>query len=87
MLPNTTSTPGSSSTHNECPFALIVLRSQLSKRVTRILPRWKLRQEKAERERVRLHYVEVFSSSPLYQALAEKDPNYWNRFDSGIVHM
>ena len=87
MLPNPASTPGSSSTHKECPFALIVLRSQLSKRVTRILPRWKLRQEREERERVRLHYVEVFASSPLYQARAAKDPNYWNNFNSGIVHM
>ncbi len=83
----TTSTPVSSSTHKECLFALIVLRSQLSKRVTRILPRWELRREKAERERVRQHYVEVFSSSPLYQARAAKDPNYWNNFSCGIVNM
>ena len=29
------------------------------------------------RERVRLHYVKVLSSSPLYQARAAKYPHYW----------
>ena len=29
-------------------------------------------------ERVKRHCVKVFSLSPLYQARAAKNPNYWN---------
>jgi len=43
-------------------------------------------QEWAEQlERARLRSVEVFSSSPLYQARAAKDPEYWNTFSVGGV--
>lgn len=36
-----------------------------------------------ERELVRQHCVKLFSSSPLYQARAAKDPEYWNTFYVG----
>lgn len=36
-----------------------------------------------EREQVRQHCVKLFSSSPLYQARAAKDPDYWNTFYVG----
>jgi len=38
-----------------------------------------------QREQVRLRLVEAFSSAPLYQARAEKDPEYWNTFYLGQV--
>jgi hypothetical protein len=38
-------------------------------------------QRLAERlERVRQQSVALYSSSPLYQARAAKDPDYWNKF-------
>jgi hypothetical protein len=40
-----------------------------------------------QRERVRLHCVEVFSSSPLYQARAAKDPTYWDNFSTGRINL
>nr|WP_143104272.1 hypothetical protein [Nitrosospira multiformis] len=40
-----------------------------------------------QRERVRQQVVAEFSSSPLYQARAEKDPEYWNTFSVGRVHL
>lgn len=36
-------------------------------------------------EQARLRSVAVFSSSPLYQARAAKDSEYWNKFDVGGV--
>ena len=36
-------------------------------------------------ERARIRSVAVFSSSPLYQARAAKDPEYWNKFYVGGV--
>jgi len=36
-------------------------------------------------EQVRQRCVKEFSSSPLYQARAEKDPEYWNKFSVGRV--
>ena len=38
-----------------------------------------------EREQVRQRCVKLFSSSPLYQARAAKDPHYWNNFYVGLV--
>jgi len=38
---------------------------------------------RAEQEQARLRSVAVFSSSPLYQARAAKDPEYWNKFSVG----
>lgn len=38
-----------------------------------------------QRERVRLRSVAEFSSSPLYQARADKDPTYWDKFSVGAV--
>ena len=38
-----------------------------------------------QREQVRLRLVEAHSSSPLYQARAAKDPEYWNKFYIGRV--
>jgi hypothetical protein len=31
--------------------------------------------------------VKEFSASPLYQARAAKDPNYWKEFSMGVVHL
>lgn len=42
-------------------------------------------QWREERERVRQHCVKLFSASPLYQARAAKDPQYWNNFYVGLV--
>ena len=38
-----------------------------------------------QREQVRIRLVEAHSSSPLYQARAAKDPEYWNKFYIGQV--
>ena len=53
----------------------------------RVLTKHQKEQELEQAKRVRQRNVEVFSSSPLYQARAAKDPNYWNNFSCGIVHM
>lgn len=37
-------------------------------------------------ERARRLSVAAFSSSPLHQARAAKDPEYWNKFSSGHVN-
>lgn len=37
----------------------------------------------AHRELVRLQSVEEYSSCPLHQARAAKDPQYWNNFSVG----
>ena len=42
---------------------------------------------RAHLERVRQQCVAEFSSSPLYQAAALKDPEYWNEFSIGRVHL
>lgn len=39
------------------------------------------------RELVRQQYVELFSSAPLYQARAAKDPEYWNKFSIGANNL
>ena len=39
------------------------------------------------REQVRLQLVAEYSSSPLYQARAAKDPEYWSKFSTGRVHL
>jgi hypothetical protein len=39
------------------------------------------------REQVRQQLVRECSQSPLYQARAAKDPNYWNEFYMGQVHL
>ena len=49
---------------------------------------WNLEKQRhlqEQRERVRLRSVAEFSSSPLYQARAEKDPTYWDNFLIGAV--
>ena len=38
-------------------------------------------------EQVRIRCVAVFSSSPLYQERAERDPDYWDDFSMGIVNL
>ncbi len=53
----------------------------------RVLTRQQKEKEVEQARRVKQHYVEVFSSSPLYQARAAKDPNFWDNWNSGIVHM
>lgn len=45
-----------------------------------------VREELASRqEQVRLRLVAEYSSNPLYQARAAKDPDYWNTFYLGQV--
>lgn len=47
---------------------------------------WNEEQElewRKHRELVRLQSVEEYSSCPLRQALAAKDPQYWNNFSVG----
>jgi len=39
------------------------------------------------RERVRRHCVAAYSSSLLYQAMAEKDPTYWDNFSVGGINI
>jgi hypothetical protein len=38
-----------------------------------------------QQEQVRQRLVAEFSSAPLYQARAAKDPEYWNTFSIGRV--
>jgi hypothetical protein len=71
----------------ECPFALIIEMSPFSGKPMRVLTRQQKEKEVEQARRVKQHYVEVFSSSPLYQARAAKDPNFWSNWNSGIVHM
>lgn len=40
---------------------------------------------RAKQELVRQRHVAVFSSSPMYQARAAKDPDYWSKFSVGGV--
>lgn len=47
-----------------------------------------LSQEWAEhRERMRKVCVAEYSSSPLWQARAAKDPQYWNNFSVGLHNL
>jgi len=39
----------------------------------------------AQQEQVRQRLVAAHSSNPLYQARAEKDPEYWNKFYLGQI--
>lgn len=51
-------------------------------------PDWNMDKERAlqeQREQVRQRCVAEFSSSPLYQARAAKDPAYWSKFYVGRV--
>ena len=43
--------------------------------------------EREHREQVRLRCVKEYSSNPLYQARAAKDPNYWNNFYVGRYNL
>jgi len=63
---------------------LVVEEDPLSDSV-RVLTVQQKAQEVEQREQVRRRCVEVFSSSPLYQARAAKDPKYWDNFSIGIV--
>jgi hypothetical protein len=51
------------------------------------LPTQKDLEWRAHLELVRQQCVAEFSSSPLYQAAAAKDPEYWNEFSMGRVHL
>lgn len=42
---------------------------------------------RARRELVRQQCVEAYSKSPLYQARAAKDPDYWKTFSTGRVNL
>ena len=42
---------------------------------------------RAHRERVRVACVEEYSSNPLHQARAAKDPDYWNSFSIGQANL
>lgn len=53
-------------------------------------PDWneeKEREWRAHRERVRQQCVAEYSSSPLWQARAAKDPEYWNKFSVGRANL
>ncbi len=78
MLPNPTSTQDTSLITEMCPF---------SGEPMRVLTRQQKEQELEQAKRVRQRNVELFSSSPLYQARAAKDPNFWSKWNSGIVNM
>jgi hypothetical protein len=60
----------------ECPF---------TGEVSRVLTKQEKAKEEEQRERVRVHCVALFSSSPLYQARAAKNPSYWDNFSVGAV--
>lgn len=59
-----------------CPF---------SGQVIDRLSRQEIARREEQHEQARLRSVAVFSSSPLYQARAAKDPEYWNKFSVGGV--
>ena len=40
-----------------------------------------------KQELVRQQCVEAYSSSPLYQRMAAKDPDYWKNFSTGCVNL
>lgn len=46
-----------------------------------------MREGQATQELVRQECVSQYSSSPLYQARAEKDPDYWKNFSTGRVNL
>ncbi|MAC33791.1 MAG: hypothetical protein CME38_09355 [Haliea sp.] len=51
-------------------------------------PDWneeKERQAQEQRKQVRQRCAEEYSSSPLWQARAERDPEYWNKFSPGRI--
>lgn len=53
-------------------------------------PDWNVEKERKRlehRELVRQQCVEQYSSSPLYQAAAAKDPDYWKNFSMGQAHL
>lgn len=46
-----------------------------------------MRSGQAKQELVRQQCVEAYSKSPLYQARAAKDPDYWKNFSTGRVNL
>ncbi len=46
-----------------------------------------MREGQKKQELVRQQCVEQYSSSPLYQARAAKDPDYWKNFSTGQQHL
>jgi hypothetical protein len=53
-------------------------------------PDWNMEKElqlREHRERVRQQCVAEYSSSPLWQARAAKDPEYWNKFSVGQANL
>lgn len=74
-MQDTTSAEENSSTDWECP--LTGQRFSASE----------IKASDEKRELVRQQCVAEFSSSPLYQAAAAKDPEYWNEFSMGRVHL
>nr|WP_228215883.1 hypothetical protein [Aromatoleum toluclasticum] len=73
---DTTSHSDNSLVSMVCPFTGEVLE---------VLTPQQVAQRDEQREQVRQRCVKEFSSSPLYQARAEKDPEYWNTFYVGRV--
>lgn len=70
-----TSTPDSSLVQIICPFDGVT--------VLEVLTQQEVRQRAELCERVRQRCVAEYSSSPLWQQRAAKDPDYWNRFYVG----
>lgn len=46
-----------------------------------------MREGQAKQELIRQDCVSQYSSSPLYQAMAAKDPDYWKNFPTGRVNL
>lgn len=46
-----------------------------------------MREGQAKQELVRQKCIAQYSLSPLYQARADKDPDYWKNFSSGRVNL
>jgi len=76
MTTDTTSQDDNSLVEIHCPFTGEVIGHSTKQQEAK----WAEQQEQ-----VRQRCVAVFSSSPLYQARAAKDPEYWDKFSVGGV--
>lgn len=74
-MPDMTSTQDNSLVQVICPFDGVT--------VLEVLTQQEVRRRAEVREQVRLRCVEEYSSNPLWQQRAAKDPEYWNRFYVG----
>ena len=63
--------------------SLIPMISPLSGKIYGYRTQLEMKTELERLEQVRVACVEEYSSNPLHQARAAKDPNYWNSFSIG----